>query len=160
RTSDFGKGEEAATNNHGSYYDVQTMRYAIFLGNKDLAVQLATLAETRRIAAQINPDGSEPKETARTNSLFYSEYDCTANLDIAQLAADVGVDVFGYQTSDGRSLRKSIDFLAPYADPAKVWPYPQLMTDDRTLLIPILRRAGVAYNAPSYEQTLEKYYAS
>jgi hypothetical protein len=160
RTSTFGKGEEAAANNHGSWYDVQTMRYAVFLGNKDLAGQLAELAKSRRIAAQINPDGSLPQELSRTNSLFYSEYDLTALFGIAQLAAGVGVDLFAYQTSDGRSIRKALDYLAPYADPAKAWPNPQLMPDDRTQLIPLLRRASVAYNAPSYEQTLERYYAA
>jgi len=61
---------------------------------------------------------------------------------------------------DGRSLRKALDFLAPYADANKVWPYPQLVMDDRTLLIPLLRRAGIAYKAPAYEQTLEMYYAA
>jgi hypothetical protein len=160
RTSAFGMAEEAATNNHGSWYDVQTMRYAIFLGNNTLATQLATLAKTRRIGAQINPDGSEPQEIARTNSLYYSEYDLTANMDIAQLAADVGVDLYGYQTADGRSVRKSLDFLAPYADATKVWPYPQIIMDDRTLLIPLLRRAGIVYNAPAYEQMLGMYYAT
>ena len=123
------------------------MRYAIFLGNKDLATQLATLAEARRVASQINPDGSEPQELSRTNSLFYSEYDLTANFGIAQLAAAVGVDLFAYQTTDGRSLRKALDFLAPYADPAKTWPYPQIMPDDRSQLAPLLRRASVAFNA-------------
>jgi hypothetical protein len=160
RTSTFGKGEEAAGNNHGSWYDVQTIRYAVFLGNKDLAVMLAQLAQSRRIAAQINPDGSEPQELSRTNSLFYSEYDLRANFGIAQLAAGVGVDLFGYQTSDGRSLRKALDFLAPYADPNKVWPYMQIMPDDRSQLLELLRRGSVAYNAPSYETALENYYAA
>jgi hypothetical protein len=160
RTSTFGKGEEAASNNHGSWYDVQTMRYAIFLGNTTLATQLATMAESRRIAAQINPDGSEPQEISRTNSLFYSEYDCRANFDIAQLAVAVGVDLYGYKTTDGRSVRKALDYLAPYADPSKTWPNQQIMPDDRSQLVELLRRASVVYNAPSYEMTLERFYAA
>jgi hypothetical protein len=153
-------GEEGATNNHGSWYDVQTMRYAIFLGNSTLATQLAGLAKTRRIATQINPDGSMPQEIARTKSLFYSEYNMTALFDIAQLASAVGTDVFSYQTADGRSIRKAFDFLAPYADPSKTWPYPQIELDDRTQLIPLLRRAAAAYGAPTYESALAMYYAA
>jgi hypothetical protein len=160
RTNPLGMGEEAATNNHGSYYDLQTMRYAIFLGNTALATQLAELVKTRRIPIQVNPDGSEPLELSRTNSLFYSEYGLTANFGVAQLAADVGVDLFGFQTTDGRSLRKALDFLTPYADPAKVWPYPQITLDDRSQLVSLLRRASIAYSDPIYEQTLEMYYAS
>jgi hypothetical protein len=159
RTSAFGRAEESSTNNHGSWYDVQTMRYAIFLGNTTLAVQLAELAKSRRIAAQINPDGSDPVEIARTNSLYYSQYGLTANFGIAQLAAAVGVDLFNYQTADGRSLRKALDFLAPYADPNRVWPYPQLVVDNRRLLIGLLRRAGAAYKEPAYEQALQMNYA-
>jgi hypothetical protein len=160
RTSTFGRGEESSANNHGTWYDVQTMRYAIFLGNNALAMQLAESAKTRRIGSQINPDGSLPQELARTNSLFYSEYDMTALFGVAQLASDVGVDLFGYQTADGRSLRKALDYLAPYADPNKVWPNPQIVVDDRSLLIPLLRRAGIAYNAPAYETSLQMYYAA
>ena len=160
RTSTFGKGEEAATNNHGSWYDVQTMRYAVFLGNTTLATQLANLAKTRRIGAQINPDGSEPQEIARTNGLYYSEYDLTANFDIAHLAAIVGVDLFTYQTADGRSVRKALDYLTPYADPTKAWPDPEIVKDDRSLLIPLLRRAAAVYNAPAYETTLQMYYSA
>jgi hypothetical protein len=160
RTSTFGQGEESATNNHGSWYDVQTMRYAIFLGNRTLATQLAQLASTRRIATQINPDGTQPQEIARTKSLFYSEYNMTALFGIGQLASAVGVDVFGFQTNDGRSIRKAFDFLAPYADPNKTWPYQQIEPDDRSMLLPLLRRAGVAYSAPAYENTLAMYYAA
>ena len=160
RTSAFGMAEEAAGNNHASYYDVQAMRYAIYLGNTTLASQLATLARTRRVSTQINPDGSQPQEIARTKSLFYCEYNLTALFGIAQLSNAVAVDLFGYQSADGRSIRKAIDFLLPYADPARMWPYPQLEPDDRTMLIPLLRRAGIAYASPTYEQALTQYYAA
>jgi hypothetical protein len=159
RTSAFGRAEESSANNHGSWYDVQTMRYAIFLGNNALATQLAELAKTRRITAQINPDGSQPREIERTNSLYYSQYGLTADFGIAQLAAAVGVDLFSYQTADGRSLRKALDYLVPYADPTRVWPLPQLVVDNRRLLMGLLRRAGVAYKEPAYEQTLQMHYA-
>ena len=106
------ESEEAANNNHGTWYDVQAMRYAVFLGNKTLAVQLAEAAKTRRIAAQINPDGSEPQELARTNSLFYSEYDLTGLFNVAQLAGDVGVDLSGMRRPMGGVFSKALDFLA------------------------------------------------
>jgi hypothetical protein len=71
----------------------------------------------------------------------------------------VGVDLFGYQTADGRSVRKALDFLVPYADASKVWPFPQIVMDNRRLLMPLLRRAAAAYKAPAYEQTLQMFYA-
>ena len=65
RTSAFGMAEEATGNNHASYYDVQAMRYAIYLGNTTLASQLATMARTRRV---VDPDQPRRQPAARDHA--------------------------------------------------------------------------------------------
>jgi hypothetical protein len=38
----------------------------------------------------------------------------------------VGMDLYHYETPDGRSIRKAQAFLQPYLRGEKRWPYPQL----------------------------------
>lgn len=52
RTSDKGNAEYAAKNNHGTWYDLQVTDYALFLGDRQLAIDTLSRVKTRRIAVQ------------------------------------------------------------------------------------------------------------
>jgi hypothetical protein len=67
-TSPIGKGEDEATNHHGTWYDVQVTALALYLGKTDDARRVAERFGERRIAAQVKPDGSQPRELARADS--------------------------------------------------------------------------------------------
>ena len=68
-TSTHGGNESAQTNNHGTWYDVNTMTLALYTGNTSVAARIAAAAPTRRLDVQIAPDGELPLENARANSL-------------------------------------------------------------------------------------------
>ncbi|KQW52157.1 MULTISPECIES: alginate lyase family protein [unclassified Roseateles] len=140
RTSKNGRDEEGEHNNHGSWYDAQAAHLALVLGRSDDARAILEQGLTRRLAAHIAPDGSQPHELARTRSLDYSIFNLEALLICAELADHVGLDWWRYATPDGRSLRGALAYLAPYADPAKPWPKKDLHEGDRSSLLPLLAR--------------------
>ena len=125
-TSDYGKDEYDERNNHGTWFDVQTAGIALLLGKTDLARTILENVKTKRIATQIEPDGSQPLEIARTRSLSYSSMNLRGFIHLANMAQTVGVDLWNYETADGRGIRKALDFLLPYAQSQKKWEHKQI----------------------------------
>jgi hypothetical protein len=161
RTSANGKDEAQARNNHGSWYAAQLACYALFVGDRELARKTAEAAR-ERIAWQIEPDGKQPQELQRTRALGYSAFNLVALMTLAEAGMRVGVDLYAYQTKDGRGVRRALDYLTPYADAAREWPHQQIneMENARRDLAYLLRRASVAYREPKYEELLEKHLAN
>ena len=144
--------EAASTNNHGSFYDAQTMYFALYSENKEVAKKIAQQAIEKRILSQIEPDGKMPEELRRTRPNFYSNYNLHAMFVLAHLAEKVDVDI--WHAGDER-LRAALDYLAPYADPSKPWPHDSIEENDRMNLFPILKMADLAYPDGNYLQKLE-----
>jgi hypothetical protein len=157
RTSKGGKQEAAAANNHGSWYDVQVATYALFAGeDKEAVKKVLEASKTKRIARQIEPDGRQPLELKRTKAFGYSQGNLRALFALATLGDQVGVDLWHFETKDGRSIRKALDWLVPFATGAKKWPYQQITPFRGGSLAPLLRRAAVAYGEKRYEKLIEK----
>ncbi|NNN30982.1 alginate lyase family protein [Streptomyces sp. S3(2020)] len=124
--SDFGAQEAAATNNHGTFYDLLLAGLAYATGDKGLARRTVLDARARRIAPQIAADGSQPQELARTRSWHYSTFDLVAYTRLADIGRHVGVDLWSYRGPDGQSLSRAVDYLLPAATAAAPWPHPEL----------------------------------
>ena len=140
-TSKNGRDEAAAENNHGSWSDVQVVALALAVGRLDDARKLLASVPTKRIARQIESDGRQLLELARTKSLDYSCFNLEALVLLARLGEHVGVDLWQFSTADGRSLRAALRYVAPYADPAKAWPKEDIKATNRARLLPLLDEA-------------------
>src|SRR2546430_3651083 len=151
-----GREEAAAKNNHGTYYDVQVVSYAFFVGRNDLAKQVIEQAREKRIATQIEPDGRQPLELARTKAWSYSNGNLDGLMELATLGERVGVDLWNFHTRDGRSIRKALDFLTPIAIGDRKWQYQELGGVKPESLFPLMRRAAAVYHDKEYQASMAK----
>jgi len=151
-----GREEAAAKNNHGTFYDVQVVSFAMFLGKNGLAKSVLESAKRKRIATQIEPDGRQPLELARTKAWSYSVGNLDGLMSLAKLGERLGVDLWNYETADGRSIRKALDFLAPFAVGEKKWSHQQLGDWPPQMLFPLIRRASAHYVDVRFRTLLAK----
>jgi hypothetical protein len=154
--SKHGREEAAAQNNHGTYYDVQVVSFALFLNRRELAAEVLRAAGNKRIAAQIEPDGRQPLELARTKAWSYSVGNLAGLMALARLGEHVGVDLWNFQTMDGRSIRAALGFLAPYGLNERQWPYPQINGFSAELVHPLLRQASVKFQEEQIRSLRDK----
>jgi len=153
RTSKLGRAVSAGNNNQATMSDVRAVRLAFKVGREDLAREILASISSKRIAVQIAPDGSQPHELTRTKSFSYSRLNLGGLVTLATLAERVGVDLWTFQTVDGRSLRQAINYMAPYAKtPPATWPHEQIAEVDSAGLAPIFRQAAFACRDASYAQ--------
>jgi hypothetical protein len=156
RTSNHGLGEEKQPNNHGTWYDAQVVSLALFIGQAAPARTVLEQVKSRRIDKHIEPDGRQPRELARTKSLGYSTMNLDGLFRLATMAQKAGVDLWHYESADGRSLRKALDYLAPYADSEKTWPHEQIAEYSPAGLFALLRRGSIVYSDERYEFLIAK----
>lgn len=150
-----GRDESVAKNNHGSFYDAQAVSIALFTGDKVLAAKILK-HEPQRISSQLNKDGGQPLELARTKALGYSSFNLSALFQLACLSEEVGLDLWSYKDKDGKSIRLALDFLTPYVTGEKKWEHQQIAPYEPGQLVPLYVIAARKYRNPQYEQIAQK----
>lgn len=147
-TSELGggpKGELYSENNHGSWYDVQVIGIAYYLGKMDVAKEVAERGKMR-IDTQFNRLGEQPHELARTRGWWYSFFNLDALTHVAQVADNPGVniDLWNYKNSNGGSLLNGAELLAEYHDSPEDWPYAKKKTPRVMRAMPVYRKLALA----------------
>ncbi len=154
-TSKLGRDEDRTRNNHGTWYDAQVAAFALFVDQPELAKKVLAAAGQRRIVPQIQPDGRQPHELARTRSFLYSAMNLDGLTQLAELGRHVELDLWRV-TPEAPRLRAATDFLLPYLAPTVDWPHKQLDPRQPDWLAIVLRRAERAYDDARYEQAFQR----
>lgn len=148
-TSKNGNEEHAAKNNHGTWFYVQAIDFALFTGNNIKAKELIDEAK-KRMDSQINKEGKMQLELDRTNGLGYTTFNLQAWFKVATLAQQTGTNLWQYVNQQGAGIRTALDWLIPYALVKKNWPYQQISEYKKNNIYTLLLQAAVAYNDPKY----------
>jgi hypothetical protein len=157
RTNPQGKHEAAGGNNHGTWYDAQTAAIALFIGDRRLAKVIVERAKQGRIARCIEPDGQQPEEMARTKSLHYCVFNLSAMSLLARMGESLEVDLWTYESPDGRGLRRGLDFVMPALLGEDEWDHQQI---DEFKFSPsdmgLFYMAANRYGEPKYRTALNE----
>lgn len=155
RTSDPGIRESRALNNHGTWYDVQVASFALRSGDTETARAVLEAVPAKRIERQMLGDGAQVLELVRTRSWHYSVMNLDGLFRLATLGEQVGLDLWRYSGTDGRSLRAALDFLMPSLAGERPWAFPDNRGWQPALAYPLLRRAAIKYAEPRYREVAD-----
>lgn len=182
-TNNLAQQEQAATNSHGVWFDVQVLAITIFTGNTTGFLESAARARNR-IYTTIMPDGTIPAELSTTNTWSNSVFCLDAFFHVATLISSglqsfnltqeqrstvtVSSDgsVWNYTTAQNAGIRVALDWQLQFlgAD-AKRWPFPQsipfsppnckmdMTTQCINSYASLLRKAGLVYDS-KYESLI------
>jgi hypothetical protein len=78
------------------------------------------------VPAEIRPNGSCPREEARTNSLGYSCFNLDAFSVLCRIAQVDGTDLWHFAAPSGVSLAKACDYLLPFVLHPEAWQHQQI----------------------------------
>jgi hypothetical protein len=150
-TDPYGIDERDATNNHATCWVMQVAAFARYAGNSAAMADCRTRYKAA-LVPQMAPDGSFPRELARTKPYGYSLFNLEAMATICQLLSTKEDDLWTFELPDGRGMRKAMAFMVPYIRDKHAWPKPpDVMYDhDWPMRQASLLFAGVAFDEPSY----------
>jgi hypothetical protein len=155
-SSPVGLDEADEHNNHGTYYDMQAVALSLFAGQKERAVRILQTQTMQRIESQLETDGSQPHELARTLSYSYSQMNLAGFFELASLAENVDVDLWNYVSPGGKSIRTAYFRLLPYAA-GKPWTHPQIKPADFSKFTELSHIAASKYPDNAIDAYLKKH---
>ena len=136
--SELGKEEAAMPNNHGTWYLVQVVAYSSFAGEHQRARSLLRDHASKLITSQVQADGSQPHELARTLSFSYTTFNLMAFTCLSMQALRYELEL---GAEFDQSLLAAARFLLPLAEGA-AWQYEQIKPLNPTRLIPLFANIG------------------
>ncbi|MCE7041756.1 alginate lyase family protein [Dyadobacter sp. CY312] len=120
-THSYGKDEMEAKNNHGTCWVMQVASFATLTGNRPVIDFCRERYKSVLLPNQMAADGSFPLELKRTKPYGYSIFNLDAMVMICQILSDKQDDLWLYQTADGKSIRKGIEYLYPFVTDKNKW---------------------------------------
>lgn len=161
-THPYGKDEMEAENNHGTCWVMQAASFAKFTGNEEVLSFCRQRYKEVILPNQMAVDGSFPLELRRTKPYGYSLFNLDAMAMVCQILSDKKNDLWNYQTADGKSIGKGMEFLYPYVKNKSEWPYKQdvMYWEEWPVAHPFLVFGSLAFSNSDYMDTwkqLEHY---
>ncbi len=152
--SKLGRQEAATSNNHGVWYDAQTAAFALYTGQSQLAAHIVESVKIQRIQTQIETNGAMPREQARTRSMHYSIYNLQAFITLARIGDKVGINLWDYQSPDGRGIQKAIDYLIPFLLQQQTWNFQTIISENERGFARYLHLAELHYQPGKYQEAI------
>jgi hypothetical protein len=119
-TSKKGLDEKKSGNNHATWWTAQVGAYSTFTANASMQKMAWEHYRSYLVPEEIKPDGSCPREEARTQSLSYSSMNLDAFSIVCRLGQMDGEDLWHFRSKSGVGVESAFAYLIPYVlDPSK-----------------------------------------
>lgn len=122
-THEYGIKEMNAENNHGTCWVVTAAAFASLTGNQEVLDLCISRFKNILLPSQMATDGSFPLEIKRTKPYGYSLFNMDAFANAAAILSTQEDNLWEFKTSDGKSLKKGMEFIFPYIEDKSKWPY-------------------------------------
>ncbi|KAG7095990.1 hypothetical protein E1B28_006673 [Marasmius oreades] len=111
-TDPAGLKEAAALNNHGTFYHVQLASLKLIVNDHEGAKDAIERYYNGQFLTQIEENGEQPLEAARTRPYHYHAYNIAAIISLARIAQyiDPEYNVWNRTSLKGGTLKKAMDF--------------------------------------------------
>ena len=151
-TSDRGIQERDTTNNHAICWGLQAAEFARLAGNEATRNDVYRRYREVWLPNQMAPDGSFPRELARTKPYSYSIFNFDVMAGLCQSLKGLSPDPVGFQLSDGRGISKAAEFIYPYLKDRDSWKWARDVEhfDSLPVRSPGLLFAGVVFHQQHY----------
>ncbi|SMO50466.1 alginate lyase family protein [Fodinibius sediminis] len=151
-TSKFGIEEKMHGNNHSTAWALQASAFARLVGNQEILEACRSLYKGTLLPEQVAEDGSFPRELDRTKPYGYSLFNLDVMTSLVHIISDDNHDLWTYQTEDGKSIGKVLEFMYPYIEDKSEWPYREdvMYYDQWPVRHPALLFGGLALDRPRY----------
>lgn len=119
-SSEIGLETATKTNNHGTFYDTLLVGLGLYLGKSNDVKEILERSK-KRIVHQIEPNGAQPEELARTRPFHYSAFNLQGFTRLAVMAEQVNVDLWNYPNADDQRITKAFLFLVNDKNRKQIW---------------------------------------
>ncbi len=152
KTSEKGKAERDTLNNHAMCWALQAAEFARLLEDTATREEVFRHYQTILLPNQLGPDGSFPKELARTKPYSYSIFNFDVMAGLCQSLKGLQPDPLGFRLADGRGVCKAAEFIYPYLKNKDEWKWAKDVQhfDSLPVRSPGLLFSGVACNRSEY----------
>jgi hypothetical protein len=157
-THEYGITEMNHPNNHSTCWAVTAAAMAKLTDNLPVLQLCIDRFKNILLPNQMDQNGSFPRELKRTKPYGYALFNLDAFFNLAKILSTPEQNLFEWETPDGKSLKKGIQFILPYIKDKSQWPYDQdvYIWDEWPVNHPALLFSALAYQS---EELLEIYLA-
>lgn len=151
-THQYGKDEMNTKNNHGTCWVMQTAMFAKLVEDKKTMDMCRSRFKEILLPGQMDAEGGFPLELKRTKPYNYSLFNLDAMAAICQILSTEKDNLWKFKLSDGRQMKKAIEFMVPFIADKSSWKYsPDVMFYEYyPVRQPSLLFGGLAYNESKY----------
>jgi hypothetical protein len=155
-SSEFGRKERRAENNHGTWYLAQAARVALYIGDEESARELVGDG-LRRLDDTVSRDGFMTEELERTRSLHYTLLHLSAFACLARFGEAIGLDLWRHEHEGAKPLEQALLYAAPGVIDQTKWPHEEIR-DFRLNPqgVQLFRLAAARYGRSEFRKVLAK----